>query len=243
MYNLEKFTLKDMTNCGAALRKSSVGMANMEAVANVIVGHLYDNFVNEQDQSKSFALVRLFKTHPYIDLEPSLQRVVDRNLGKAPENPQTKCLTLLATAGEQQAWNTRQDSLGHQAIPLLSEDLVAQSPMISQLIKQFGLEIGTVLEPDPAILVDIEQRSFNVFHIGQALGNPHVPAQAEFVVPYGIKSVLGFGGMLPSGNLLAVVMFAKVNITRDTADMFKTLALNAKMALFPFEGKQIFVNQ
>ncbi|WP_103669703.1 hypothetical protein [Pseudanabaena sp. BC1403] len=243
MYNLEKFTIKDMTNCGAALRKSSVGMANMEAVANLIVGHLYDNFINEQDQSKSFALVRLFKTHPYIDLEPSLQRVVDQNLGKAPENPQTKCLTLLATAGEQQAWNTRQDSFGHQAIPLLSENVVAQSPMISQLIKQFGLEIGTVLEPDPAILVDIEQRSFNVFHIGQALGNPHVPAQAEFVVPYGIKSVLGFGGMLPSGNLLAVVMFAKVNITRDKADMFKTLALNAKMALFPFEGKQIFDNQ
>jgi hypothetical protein len=112
--------------------------------------------------------------------------------------------------------------------------------MISQFIRQLGLEIGTVLEPDPELVVDLEQTTFNVFHVPQAAGSPFVPAQTEFVIPYGVQSVLGFGGMLASGNLLAIIMFSKTPIPRDTADLFKTLALNAKMALLPFEGKAVF---
>lgn len=117
---------------------------------------------------------------------------------------------------------------------------MAQSPMISQLIQQFGLEISTVLSPDPALLVDLEQHTYNVFHVPTASGSVHVPAQQEFVIPHRVQSVLGFGGMLPSGNLTAVVLFSKVKIERETANMFKTLALNVKMALLPFDQGAVF---
>ncbi|WP_421655982.1 hypothetical protein [Leptothermofonsia sp. ETS-13] len=151
-----------------------------------------------------------------------------------------KCLTLLATAGDHPDWNNRYRSRGHQAIPLISKELVAQFPMISQFIRQLGLEISTVVQPDPDLVIDLEQKTFNVFHVPEAQGSPFVPAQAGFVIPYGVRSVLGFGGLLPSGNLLAIIMFSKTPISRDTADMFKTLALNAKMALLPFEGTAVF---
>jgi hypothetical protein len=240
MYNLAHFTLSDMTECGAALRKIGAGATTMEEVANRIVQYLYNHFTDPQTGGKSLALVRLFKTHAYSDLEPALRLVVQRSLGREAASPQMKSLTLLATAGEHPDWNIRQTSQGHQAIPLISAELVAQSPMISQFIRQLGLEIGTVLEPDPELVVDLEQTTFNVFHVPQAAGSPFVPAQTEFVIPYGVQSVLGFGGMLASGNLLAIIMFSKTPIPRDTADLFKTLALNAKMALLPFEGKAVF---
>jgi hypothetical protein len=236
MYNLTRFTLSDMTECGATLRKIGVGADTMEEVANRIIRYLYKSFVDPQTGDKSLALVRLFKTHPYQELEPELQTLVQRSLGEDPDFPQMKCLTLLATAGEQVAWNARRASRGHQAIPLVSEELIARSPMISQLIRQLGLEIATVLKPDPALVIDLEQTTFNVFHVPEAQGSPFVPAQSEFVTSYGVRSVLGFGGMLPSGNLLAIIMFSKTPISRDTAEMFKTLALNAKMAVLPFEG-------
>jgi len=241
MYNLTNFALKDMTECGAALRRMGVGSETMEETANRIVTHLYENLVNPQTNEKSLALVRLFKTHSYNELEPDLQPIVQQTLGEEPDNSAMKCLTLLATAGEHPDWNSRYTSRGHQAIPLASEELVAQSPMISQLICQLGLDIGTVLKPDPAVIIDLEQKTFNVFHIPEAQGSPFVPAQAGFVVPYGVRSVLGFGSMLPSGNLLVIIIFSKVSISRDTANLFKALALNVKMALLPFDGGAIFL--
>lgn len=222
-----------------ALRKIGVGAANMEEVANRIVQYFYDHFIDGQTGQPALALVRVFKTHPYKDLEPNLRTLVQHTLPQEP-TPTLRCLALLATRGDVPAWNTRQSSQGHQVIPLVSTELVAQSPMISQLVRQLGLDIGAVLEPDPAVVIDLEQRTFNVFHIAEAKGSPYVPAQQEFVIPHGIQAVLGFGGMLPSGNLLATIMFAKTSISRDTADMFKTLALNMKLAVLPFDSKTVF---
>ncbi len=128
MYNLTNFALKDMTECGAALRRMGVGSKTMEETASRIVTHLYENLVDPQTGEKSLALVRLFKTHSYNELEPDLQTIVQQTLGEEPDNSAMKCLTLLATAGEHPDWNSRYASRGHQAIPLASEELVAQSP-------------------------------------------------------------------------------------------------------------------
>lgn len=239
MYDLTKFTLKSMTECGAELRKLGSGADSMEEVSDRIVRYLYEKFVDEQTDRPAFTLVRFFKTHLYEELEASLQQQLT---AASPDQPSDglKCLTLLATVGDQPKWNSRYASEGHQVIPLASEQMVAQSPMISQLIKQFGLETSSVLSPDPELLVDLEQKTFNVFHVPAAIASPYVPAQQEFVIPYGIQSVLGFGGMLPSGNIIAVILFSKVPISRNTADMFKTLALNTKMAVLPFDRGTIF---
>ena len=58
--------------------------------------------------------------------------------------------------------------------------------------------------------------------------------------PYGVKSALGFGGMLPSGGLFAVILFSRAPISRETAALFQTVALNAKLAVLPFAAGPIF---
>lgn len=240
MYDLTKFTLRDMTECGMGLRRLSSGATSMEEVANRIVCYLYDHLIDKQTGKNSCALVRFFKTHPYEKLTPELREFADGMMGNNSPSPTMKCLTLLATSGEKPEWNSREASVGHKAIPLVSARLVEQSPMISQLIKQLGLEISNVLEPDPDLLVALEQKTFNVFHLHKAVGNPYIPAQEEFVVPFAIQSILGFGGMLPSGNLFAIIMFSKVQIPNNTAELFKSLALSVKMAVLPFELERIF---
>jgi hypothetical protein len=144
------------------------------------------------------------------------------------------CLTLLASAGEEPEWNDPSRSTSHRAIPLASERMIGQFPMISQLIHQLGVDVSTVVRPDPQMLVDLEQKTFNVFHVPEARESPFVPAQEDFVLPYDIRSVLGFGGMLPSSELFAVILFSKVAIPRETAEMFSTLALSVKVSLLPF---------
>ena len=93
---------------------------------------------------------------------------------------------------------------------------------------------------DACLMMDAEQRTYNVFYVPEARGSPHIPAQTDFVVPVGIRSVLGFGGLLPPGDLFAVILFSKVPIPRQTSELFKPLALSAKVAVLPFATGPIF---
>jgi hypothetical protein len=78
-----------------------------------------------------------------------------------------------------------------------------------------------------------------VFHVEDALGSPYIPAQ-EFVTSFGIKSVLGFGGILGTGDLFAVILFATVHVPASAADRFRTLALDVKGAFSRYNDNSIF---
>ena len=240
MYDLTHFALEDMVRCGSEIRSIGPVATHMEPVAAEVVRYLYDNLRNGPTGDRACALVRLYKTHPFTDLEPELQRVARAGLAGAEPPAAMKCLTLLATAGDEPEWNSRHQSAGHRAIPLFSREQVEGIPMVAQLIRQFGLETASLLAADPAIMLDLEQRTYNVFHVLEAPGSPFIPAQAGFVAPYGIESVLGFGGVLPSGDLVAAILFSKVPIPAGTADFFKTIALNIKTALLPHDGGPVF---
>jgi hypothetical protein len=83
-------------------------------------------------------------------------------------------------------------------------------------------------------------KTYNVFHVAEARGSSAIPAQEEFVIPYGVRSALGFGGVLRSGDLFAVIMFTKVPINDETAGRFRNLALEVKTLLFNCEGDAVF---
>jgi hypothetical protein len=239
MFDLQGFTFTQMIQVSAHLRKLGEGAGSMEEVANRIVQYFHDHLVSGPANQKACVLVRLFKTHPFGELDEELRGFATTMLRGASASPAMKCLTLLATAGEKPEWNSRAISEGHKAIPLVSEKVIQNFPMISRLLSQLGLSLSTLQKPDPALMLDMES-AFNVFHVPDAQGSPYVPAQKEFVIPYGVKSVLGFGGLLPSGDLFAVILFSRVHVPRETAELFKTLALSVKLALVPFSGEKIF---
>jgi hypothetical protein len=238
MCDLANFSLRDMTECAAALRKLGAASRSMEEVARLIVRHLFGHLTTA-DGRPACALVRFFKTHPYAELDGDGRAFADRLLAGRPAEPGLKCLTLLATAGVEPAWNSRRESDGHLAIPLPGEEVVHRLPMIAHLLRQFGLEAGSVLRPDPGLLLDLHQRTYNVFHVAEAAGSPHVPDQ-QFVARHGVRSVLGFGGVLPPGDLFAVILFARVAVPAAVAELFKSLALSAKLAVLPFAHGPVF---
>lgn len=241
-FDLINFTIRDLTECGKTLRQMGERADSMEEVSNKVVQYLYDSLVDGQSGERACALVRFFKTHDYENLDDDLKNFALNMLESAPPLSNLKCLVLLASIGEKIEWRSREASGGHKAIPLPSEKAVTRIPMIRNIIKQLGLEVTAVIEPDARLLLDMDQKSFNVFFVPNALGSPHIPAQANFVVPFGIKSVLGFGGVLPSGNIFVVIMFLKVQISKEVADFFSALSLNLKMAILPFE-KSVFLKK
>lgn len=153
-----------------------------------------------------------------------------------------KCLILLATVGIRPEWNSIKLSKEHRVIPLVSEHAVEQIPMINQMINQLGIDISNVLDPTPDFIIGLGRKVFNVFYVPNALGSPYIPVQDKFVAPYEIKSVLGLGSILPTGNLFSLIMFSKTEIPRETANMFKNIALSVRMAVLTFVTENIFVS-
>lgn len=238
-YNLATFSLSDMTRCGMELRRIGAGAGSMEEVAERAVRYMFERLLGADGGDPACALVRLFLTVPFDALQDEQRVFAAKLLGTEPPG-EMKCLTLLASAGVEDSWNSRHSSAGHKALPLSSEESVARSPMIAQLIHQLGVEVSSLVAFDPRLVIEREQRTFNVFYVPDAEGSPYIPAQADFVVPYGVRSVLGFGGVLSSGDLYAMILFSRVRISREVAEMFRTLSLNVKVAMLPFVGGELF---
>ncbi|MCW6048568.1 histidine kinase [Microcoleus sp. A2-C5] len=240
MYDISLFTPQDIAKCSLVLRQFGRNSASMEASSEKIVKYIYQHFCDSQTGENSCVLVRLFKTHPYGELEDSLQQSARRLMnGKSPA-ADMKCWTLLAAAGADPHWNSRHTAAENIAIPLVSTELVDKMPAISETIKQFGLDIPTVIGIEPERFRQLEPAVLNIFHVSEAKGSPFIPEQDSLIIPYGVKSVLAFGGLLESGSLFIVVIFIKVKIPASTAQLFKHLALSVKTALSLFDEKDIF---
>ena len=229
VFPLSTFSLRDMSQCGVAIRRMGTTAKSKSSVANDVAQFLYDRMRNDSGQ-RAFALVRCFETCGWSELDED-QRAASSSF-REQVSADTTCMTLVATVGDEPEWNDTTKSVGHCAIPLPSVRAIEQLPMVSQLIKQLGLDIGGILKPDVGLM--LKNSSTKVFHVPEASESTCIPAQEEFVIPFGIRSVVGFGDLLPDGHLFAVIMFSKIPISREVAALFSHLSLSVKMAFLPF---------
>jgi hypothetical protein len=242
MFDLTKFSIQDMSEVGDALQQLELKAKNIDELSDMMVQYFFDNLGDTQTGEKSSVLVRFFMTYPYSSLETELQQSADKMLGAKPEDQDMKCLKLLGTAGVQPEWSSTIESKSHRIIPLQNEEKVKKIfYMIYEFIDQMGMDISNVLYPDTKLSSELEERIFDVYHVPEALGNPHIPAQKDFIIPFGVKSLMGFGGMLPTGNLFIMLIFSKTKIPHKTANLFKNTALHIRMAALPFVNEKIFV--
>lgn len=241
MYNQTPFTLKNLAKCSLVLRQFARNSASMQETSQKITDYIYQHFYDSDRSQNSCVLVRLFKTHPYGELDDSLQASACSLMQNNFTANEMKCWTLLASAGKQPLCNDA-DQARNMVIPLVNEELVAQMLPISERILQLGLDLPTVLGMAEEKMLEMEQKSLNVFYISSAQNSPFVAEQNSLVVPYEVKSVLGIGGLLPSGSLFMVEIFFNIEISLKTAKKLNILAAAVKTALLPFDGEIVFNN-
>ncbi len=219
MYDLRDFQLSDMVRLDAGLRSCVTGSESMEQAADALITHLADQLVDKETGQRSCVLARLFVTLPLGRLEAPLEDAARTALAAdgalAGDVTDVRCLTLLATVGDAPEWCSRHRSQAHRVLPLHTAQAVQRSPMVSELLRQLGVDAAALTDgAGSGLLVARPGASLGVFHVEHAEGSPHVPAQAEFVAQFGIRSVLGFGGILPGGELYAVVCFSRTPVPR-----------------------------
>jgi hypothetical protein len=203
--------------------------SSTEAVANDALNYLY-NRLSEGDDGPC-ALIRFFRTMSFDELTPALKDRVKSQLDETHQEKTVNCLTLLASKGIEPAWNDRFASKNHQVIPLVSERMVANAPMVAQLIARLGIDVAQILQPAPHLFLNPREKNYNVLYVPEALGDGTIVSQSEFVLPYKIRSVIGLGGLLPTGDMFAVMIFMRILVSSETAMRFKMLARGLEIAI------------
>ena len=180
------------------------------------------------------------------DIDEGLRTFSAAMLDGAPPPPETRCLTLLATRGDEKEWCSRHTSVRHKAIPLCVPRFAERMPMAAGVFRQIGLESQNLATSDLAVLHDARQ--FGIFLVEDAQKNPAIADQAEFVDRYNIRSALAFGGVLPNvrgrgdnHELFLVLLFSKAKIPPEMADLLAPVALSVKISVLRFcGGRRVF---
>lgn len=229
-YDLERFSSADAVKLSLQLRRLGASASNLTDVANNVVQFLFEHLREGSTGARCCALVRVYVLTSLEHLDDDRQRFAAKLCSDARITDATPCLSLLATAGEEPNWNAPSTSSGHLAIPLPSPEFVTRLPMVRSLFASLGVDVAKMFRADQEIGVSLVEGDLGIFHVPEARGAPSIPAQ-DFVEKYGIRSVLGFGGALPNGDIFTMLMFSKVPIRSDVCDLFKTVALGMKLAV------------
>jgi two-component system, NtrC family, sensor kinase len=240
-FDSEQLKSFDITAASAFVRSLAKSAENMEDLAVATTRYLFESLKTDPGLHKACALVRFFRTIEFQYLEPRLQTLVIEASGK--KKPSDRCLTLLGTTGMEKNWNRRQDSTGHQVIPLVSPEMVEESPMIARLITQLGIEISSLFTAPKSPRMhfnDPKDRDYNIFYVPDATESPFIPSKSGFVIPYSIRSVIGYGSLLPSGDLYAVIMFFRILLPERIPKQFTALALSTTIAALSVPADALF---
>ncbi len=193
---------------------------SFEEVTDFIVNQIYKDFVNESDQ-KIFELVRIFRMVQSDNLPPE-------GLEDVPESPEW--LALVATAGREDAWNSRLTSAGHRLLP----SAAFTTPMLKAAFEQIGLNQEHTTED----FMKSAGLMANFFHVEHAPDSPYIVAQDEFVKPYGIKSVVGIGSPFIGGSMYMLLGFASTKLDKEIAEKVSNLALFIGTLLSNYEESE-----
>jgi hypothetical protein len=229
MYRLDEFKLTDMAACSADIRQLGLGSDSFEEAAEKIISYFYTHFCNEQGEP-AVSLARVFKTVRFNGLDEDLRRYAQSNFENVSD---TRFLALMASKGELSNWNDRRLSKSHRLIPVSDREALRQkTPMIAALIDEYDSvgEPAQSAHSSYSYILQPDQKRFNVFYVPDASSCTLI-GDHDFVKQFGIKSVLGFGGMLNSNSSFWIVMFCRVFVPKEMAQMFNPLCLSAKNAL------------
>lgn len=236
MPTLANYDATDLDNVVKSVFIAENNLRSIEDAAKKLAQNLYHYF--QTDGVSDFVLVRVFQSVEYLALPIDIQNRITQQTGAVP-NPTLRFLTLLGTYGDEQAWQTRTSSQGHQAIPL-TEETLNTVPMVSRLFQQIGFNLGKTEENIEGLHMTGVSGLSGVFHVENAEGSPYIPGQ-DFVRKYGVKSVIGTGVILPQNEIAAIIGFTRIPLDQVKATILAPLMSKFWLKAFPLLTYGVFL--
>ncbi len=228
MLDFEQSTSKDYIAFAQSLWQERQLFSSHEEASQHLTKTLYEELEPQA------ALVRVFRLTATPDLPPEAQAVVEAD--------EEKVMALTGTYGMEPAWCDRHRSVGHKAIPITAISVPERIPMFQEVLTQMELdykrlrEVGSVLE--------VTTKLSGQFYVPDVPNAPYIPAQDEFVKPYGIASLIGFGGIARGATLPTIVyilyVFTRVPVSPEAAERFNQMQAYVGTYLASLEDEPIF---
>lgn len=205
-----------------------------EDIAQHITQRIYDTL--SDSPSHGLVLTRIYRMTRVEDLPVDLLAQADRE--------DRYVVTLLGTYGRLLDWCHRKSSVAHQIISINSIAIPARIPMFEHLLVQnMGVDLNKLYETGN-VIASMSRPGGGKFHIEDVPSSPIIPAQVEFVRPFGVKSLVGFGGLIGdaggSMTLYMLIAFTSGTYTADMADDFNTMQPYITTCLASAVGRAIF---
>jgi hypothetical protein len=243
MSSLNSSPASQIRQLNQQVREALKSSSSFEEAAQTTVDILYATFPS------SLALVRLYLTVPYQQLQKPIQQFVQALIStKAPDASlisQSQILTLFGTRGAQPEWDNRRSSNGHKGIPLLSSSFVSTIPMLAALLKELGADLTWLDTKKEFLGKSLGGNLASVFYVADAATTKDehsrlvIPAQ-DFVATQKVKTVFGVGGSYVNGQILTMIFFCKEYLSKEQAEQFIVLANVIKAATVSLLSKQLF---
>ena len=226
MATLSQFNKSEMRTLERRFQKAIHAASALEVAAQTYARTVYEPLRD------SIVLLRVFVTMPFEALPAENQAFV-RSLSESAGiggqiSADTLVLSLLGTMGLESAWCDRRNSANHIGIPLVSHDFIAEIPMISRMLKQFGVNLDWIDRKDKAVFGTTFGTQSGVFYVDDAAtavdgqGRKIIPAQ-DFVERYGIKTVYGIGGgYLGTPVYATIIAFCRDSIEGERVETFRS---------------------
>ncbi len=210
---------------------------SMEQMADAVVNHLYRTLRDNETGRPQCSLVRLFRSC-------SVSQLPEEALTRLPENTKSheRAMTLLATRGKDARWNSRHTSVKHKAISMRPEIIRGNAPLLANLLEAMGIDFE-----NPSLPKEGPEKGIcpplDLLHANDAMTNPLFPDKTNFVRPYDIKSVVGFGNWLSSRHFFTVFLFFNVHVKEECAAVFNGMERTVYHLLHPYEcDRKIFTD-
>lgn len=227
MFDLTRFGLTDTFELSAVLPEITAGAATVQQAAERVVRFFYDNMLDKDTGERSLAVVRCFVAQPFQRLPGGLQDLAVTASPTTSPHPRQLCLTLLATAGDEQAAHDDRMTRERATTVLPSAAADALSPMVAEVSQRLhrGESGGGLLRKvasSYAIGFAADTRD------GRLLSN-----WSGIVVAYGIRSILTLTARMSSDLQVTVALDSRVAIPERTADAFAAVGIGLKLAMLP----------
>ncbi|HEX3054125.1 MAG TPA: hypothetical protein VHP83_25955 [Aggregatilineaceae bacterium] len=211
MLNFHETTEDEFSSYGRHLWLNTDACKSHEQASQTIVQNLYEEFLNEAGEPL-LPLVRIFRSTKVADLPPDLKALVN------PDEQQVMALT--GTYGVEAKWCDRKQSVNHKVIPLSKLAVPQRIPMFQAVLEQLGIDLDHLYNAQEFLTVHGE-RYKGTFFIPDVPREPVIVDKSGFVQPYGIQSLVGFGGFMGQDkSLYLLYAFAGVPIPDEGAEAF-----------------------
>ncbi|HEY9677712.1 MAG TPA: hypothetical protein V6C76_06870 [Drouetiella sp.] len=217
--------MREIEKLGERISSFGPTASGLEDFAIKTINRIYAD-LQLPNQQPACALLRFFHTMPLSSLQDQAQ-VHSR---KHTLNEDSNCLTLLATRGQVPDWNSRLKSKEHQAIPMQSVELVKKMPMVAAMIDEIGVPADRMVKPSPTNFINPSSKSYKNFFIADAPDSTALE-KSKFVNLYGIRSVLGLGGLTTLGATYVIIGFFKRTLAENEAEHLTGLSRHIEAGL------------